>query len=78
MKVAVSVPDSVFEAGERVAKRLRVSRSNLYARALKAYVGRHGGQDITAQLNLVYAGQPSKVDPVLEALSLEVFRREPW
>jgi hypothetical protein len=78
MKVAVSVPDPVFEAGERVAKRLGVSRSHLYARALKAYVGRYGGQDITEQLNSVYAGQSSDLDAVIESLSLEVLKREPW
>jgi predicted transcriptional regulator len=78
VKVAISVPDPVFEAGERIAKRLKVTRSRLYTRALKAYVGRHGRRDITEQLNSVYAGGASKLDPVLEALSLEVFRREPW
>jgi predicted transcriptional regulator len=78
MKVAISVPDPVFEAGERVAKRLRVTRSRLYTRALKDYVGRHGGGDITERLNSVYAGGSSKLDPLLEALSLEVLRREPW
>lgn len=78
MKVAISVPDPVFEAGERIAKRLKVTRSRLYTQALKAYVGRHGGQDITEQLNSVYAAGASKLDPVLEAMSLEVFRREPW
>jgi hypothetical protein len=78
MKVAISVPDPVFEAGERIAKRLKVTRSRLYTRALKAYVGRHGGRDITEQLNSVYAGGAGKLDSVLEALSLEVLRREPW
>jgi hypothetical protein len=78
MKVAISVPDPVFEAGERIAKRLKVTRSRLYTRALKAYVGRHGGQDITEQLNSIYAKDSSKLDPVLEAMSLEVLRREPW
>jgi antitoxin MazE6 len=78
MKVAVSVPDSIFEAGDRIARRLGISRSRLYAQALKAYIGRKGGQDVTEQLNSVYAGRPSKLDPILEALSLEVLRREPW
>ena len=78
MKVAISVPDPVFEDGERIAKRLKVTRSRLYTQALKAYVGRHGGRDITERLNSVHAGSSSKLDPLLEALSLEVLRREPW
>ncbi len=79
MKVAVSVPDSVFQAAERTARRLKVSRSRLYARALEAYVGSHGGKDITERLNAVYGGtKPARPDRVLEAMVLELLRRERW
>jgi metal-responsive CopG/Arc/MetJ family transcriptional regulator len=81
MKVAVSLPDPVFEAAERTARRLRVSRSRLYARALEAYVGLHGGKDITERLNAVYARRgPSapRTDPFIEAMSLEILRRQRW
>jgi len=33
MKTAISIPDDIFEAGEHAAKRLRVSRSELYPTA---------------------------------------------
>jgi len=80
MKVAVSVPDSVFQAAERTARRLKVSRSRLYARALEAYVGSHGGKDITERLNAVYGGKkPSaRPDRVIEAMALELLRSERW
>jgi metal-responsive CopG/Arc/MetJ family transcriptional regulator len=78
MKVAVSVPDPIFQAAERVSRRMRVSRSRLYANAVEAYVKQHGDEDITEQLNKVYAGSPSTIDPALEAASLEVLRRETW
>ncbi len=80
MKVAVSVPDPVFQAAERVARRLKVSRSRLYSQALEAYVGQHGGKEITKRLNTVYSrpGSPPSLDRALEALSLEVLRRERW
>ncbi|MBW2720031.1 MAG: ribbon-helix-helix protein, CopG family [Deltaproteobacteria bacterium] len=38
MKTAVSVPNEVFERAERLAKRLKVSRSELYSRALREYL----------------------------------------
>lgn len=51
MKVAVSIPDATFVATERLAKRLGASRSNLYARALDAFVDSHSDDDITAAIN---------------------------
>ena len=78
MKVAVSVPDTVFQAAERVSRRIGVSRSRLYAKAVEAYVKQHSEEDITEQLNKVYAGNSSTLDPALEAASLEVLRRERW
>ena len=78
MKVAVSVPDAVFQAAERVSRRMRMSRSRLYAKAVEAYVRQHSEEDITEQLNKVYAGDSARLDPALEAGSLEVLRRERW
>ena len=78
MKVAVSVPDPIFQAAERVSRRMRVSRSRLYAKAVEAYVKQHGDDDITEQLNKVYAGSASTIDQALEAASIDVLRRETW
>ena len=35
MKTAVSIPDAIFEAAERLARKRKVSRSRLYAEALQ-------------------------------------------
>lgn len=78
MKVAISVPDTVFQAAERVSRRMRMSRSRLYAKAVEAYVKQHSEEDVTEQLNKVYAGNASTLDPALESASLEVLRRERW
>jgi hypothetical protein len=78
MKVAVSVPDPVFQAAERVSQRMHISRSRLYATAVEAFVRRHSDEDVTEQLNKVYARASSKLDPALEAASLEALRRERW
>jgi hypothetical protein len=80
MKVAVSVPDPVFEAAEKTARRLKFSRSRLYSRALEAYVGSASGKEITERLNAVYGGRrrAAKPDPVIEALALELLRLERW
>jgi metal-responsive CopG/Arc/MetJ family transcriptional regulator len=78
MKVAISIPDPVFRAAERVSRRMRVSRSRFYARAVEAYVRAQSDDDITQQLNKVYSQHSSKLDPLLEAATLEVLRRDRW
>lgn len=67
MKTAVSVPDEVFQEAERAAKRLKLSRSELYSRALAEYLSRHTDNQVTAAINSVIseAGQP--LDPVITA-----------
>ncbi len=57
MKTAISIPDAIFEAGERVALSLGLTRSEMYARAVEAFVGRHGGAGVTARLDGVYGGE---------------------
>jgi metal-responsive CopG/Arc/MetJ family transcriptional regulator len=78
MKVAISIPDRVFRAAERISKRMGISRSQLYATAVEAYVKTLTGDDITEQLNEVYSRHSSSLEPSLEAASLEVLRRERW
>jgi hypothetical protein len=78
MKVAVSVPDPVFHAAERVSRRMRMSRSRLYATAVEAFVRQHSEEDVTEQLDRVYSKSSSQIDPALEAASLQVLRRERW
>ncbi len=35
MKTAISIPDDVFTSADRLAKQLRMSRSELYVRAVQ-------------------------------------------
>jgi len=53
MKAAISIPDDVFEQGERLARRLHTSRSGLYARALSDFVVQHDEDQVTATMNSV-------------------------
>jgi metal-responsive CopG/Arc/MetJ family transcriptional regulator len=76
MKVAVSIPDPVFRAAERVCRKLRVPRSQLYSRAIQAFVRQHSGADVTARLDAVVAKIGSGTEPGWEGPGLEVLRRE--
>lgn len=78
MKTAVSVPDRVFDAAERVAKRLGISRSELYARAVARFVEEHRGDKVTEVLDRLYAEADSTLDPTLTRLQTASLPRDDW
>jgi metal-responsive CopG/Arc/MetJ family transcriptional regulator len=78
MKVAVSVPDPLFRDAEAVSRRLRVPRSQLYSRALEAFVRQYSGEDVTARLDAVIARLAPEDREPSEGPGLEVLRRERW
>jgi metal-responsive CopG/Arc/MetJ family transcriptional regulator len=53
MKTAVSVPDDLFAQADRLARRSRRSRSEVYSAALREYLARHAPDEVTAGLNAV-------------------------
>jgi metal-responsive CopG/Arc/MetJ family transcriptional regulator len=75
MKTAISLADSLFQRAERFAQARRLSRSELYAAALEAYLAQHEGADITAQLDALYAEEESSLAPELRELGFEALRR---
>ena len=65
MKTAISLPDELFASADSLAKRMRVSRSELYATAVAEFVAKHRSKDITARLDAVYADLSDEIDPAL-------------
>ena len=79
MKTAVSIPDEVFEEAERLARLLKRSRSDLYARALREYLARHAPDRITDAMNLALASVGDTVpDPFVRAASRRTLGRSKW
>jgi predicted transcriptional regulator len=78
MKTAVSVPNEVFARAERLAKRLKVSRSELYSRALIEYVTRHSPEEVTEAWDqtLRELGQPA--DEFTRRAARQVLERIEW
>ena len=73
MKTAISIPDDVFVSADSLAKRLHMSRSELYARAVQQYVAecRHAG--VKEKLDQVYASENASIDPaVLNAQAISI------
>jgi hypothetical protein len=80
MKTAISIPDALFNATERLAKRLGISRSQLFQRAVKAFLRDHKDEGVTEALNNVYGSGPDsgKLDSVLDKLQAASWPREEW
>ena len=78
MKTAISLPDSLFRSGDALAKRLGVSRSELFARALTEYLAKHRVDQITKRLNAVYAAEDSRLDPAFTTAQGRALARETW
>ncbi len=78
MKTAISIPDEIFGLAEELAKRLQLSRSELFTRAVSALIREYSEEDITARLNEVYANEDAALDPVLEKLQFASLPRKDW
>ena len=78
MKVLISLPDLVFSEAEQLAKRLQISRSQLYASALAEYLERHVGLTVTERLNAVYSVLPSTIEPALMTVQKRAIDLERW
>jgi predicted transcriptional regulator len=81
-KTAISVPDSVHAAVDDLARRLRISRSEVYARAATEFLARQrrGRSTISAAVRraLSRGKGSSRVPRALERAQFEVLEREDW
>jgi metal-responsive CopG/Arc/MetJ family transcriptional regulator len=80
MKTAISLPDSLFEAAERLAKRMEISRSELFQRAVQAFLREHEDEGVTEALDQVYGhgSEEARLDPLLEQLQLASLAPDEW
>ena len=78
MKTAVSLPEDVFRAAERHARRARKSRSQLYAEALSEYLSRHAPDEVTEAMNQVVDRLHEASDPFVTAAARRILERSEW
>jgi metal-responsive CopG/Arc/MetJ family transcriptional regulator len=78
MRTAVSIPDDVFEKVERLARREKRSRSEVFSAALREYVARHSPDEVTEAINRVcdQVGDPS--DEFVAAAARRVLENTEW
>jgi predicted transcriptional regulator len=77
MKTAISIPDRVFRDAERLAERLKKSRSQMYSEAVAEYVARHEPA-LTAQIDAVCDEVDTRPDPFLAEAARRILQRTEW
>lgn len=78
MKTAISIPDKTFEAAEQLVKRLGISRSELYSKAMSSYINEHRNDSVTEALNEIYADEKSSLDKAVQFLQFTSISKDKW
>jgi metal-responsive CopG/Arc/MetJ family transcriptional regulator len=78
MKTAVSVPDEVFDAAERLARRTKRSRSRVFSDALREYVARHSPEEVTDAVNKACAEIGDTRDRFVAEAARHILERTEW
>ena len=78
MKTAVSIPDDVFEGAERLARRSKKSRSQLFSDAVREYIARHAQEEVTEAIDRVCAEIGDSSDEFVSSAAHRVLKRSEW
>ena len=78
MKTAISIPDDVFRTADSFARRRKLSRSAVFTIAVTEFLSHHRQDDVTEQLNKVYAKAESALDPVLNHIQFASLPKGQW
>ncbi|HTY48790.1 MAG TPA: hypothetical protein VMB48_03765, partial [Steroidobacteraceae bacterium] len=73
-------PDALFREAETLARKRGLSRSELYATAIAAYVKDERFLGVREQLDAVYGAEPkeSELDPELARMQSQLLPGEKW
>lgn len=78
MKTAISIPDDVFDSADRLARKLKLSRSQLYVKAIEEFVTEHARLSVREKLDQVYATEAPLLDPAVARAQSAAIGREDW
>lgn len=78
MKTAISVPDEVFETSKRLARKLKVSRSAVFAMGIQKLAEQHDDDEITAKLNEYYGKNKAEPDAVVMQMAALSLPNDEW
>jgi metal-responsive CopG/Arc/MetJ family transcriptional regulator len=78
LKTSISIPDHLFRLAEAAARKLKMSRSQLYATALAEFIERRKTGKVTERLNSIYSRESSELDPAFQSAQTKFLESDPW
>lgn len=78
MKTAISVSSDVFELSDRLAKKLKVSRSKIFAMGVLKLGEEYEEEGVTAKLDAFYGEEKAEIDPVVIKMAALSLSNEEW
>ena len=75
VKTAISIQKPLFERAEELARKLKVSRSRLFALALEEYIRRQENQEMLERINAAYGDGPDPEEEAWLRFALDSQRR---
>ncbi len=78
MKTAISIPDKLYAEAERLSRRRKKSRSQLYAEAVAEYLARHDPEAVTEAMNRVCESIDTRPDPAISAAARRTLESVEW
>ena len=78
MKTAISIPDKIYRNAERLSRRLKKSRSQVYTEAVTQYVARHDPEAVTEAMNRVCEVVDTRPDPAISGAANRALRSVEW
>lgn len=71
MKTAISIPDDLFKTVDDLAEELHLSRSQVFADAVREYIEKQRNRQILEAINKAYATPETKQETKVRRLSIE-------
>ena len=78
MKTAISIPDKIYRDAERLSRRLKKSRSQVYTDAVTEYIARHDPDAVTDAMNRVCDTMDARPDPAIAAAARRTLEGVEW
>lgn len=82
VKTAISIPEDLFEGLEMASKEMKLSRSQVFALAVKDFLWERENRRMLEQLNRVYGEEPDEEEREylrrMKALYSKTLARDEW
>ncbi len=78
MKTAISVQNNLFQRAEKYAKQKKISRSQLFSKAVEEYLDKREEENLIAKINEVCDKVDTSLDPFWKKVQSRVLLKDEW